>query len=198
MNNGRRGKLGDRRMTWHAGNCMRTLLKHLSHIHGLHPGSSRILIRDHPACNGKILSQCRCEYVANWALIRISTVSIRIDKAATRTSPERPRSEPGLYTDEHVSNWACTRSVYGRARSLLGYPRSVDGVLTKECSKKLLEMKNSKSFFLNTYYICGHFVKAKYTQFIIIIIIIITYYLYRAFPMRPKALTIKIKIKNKL
>ena len=26
-------------------------------------------------------------------------------------------------------------------------------------------MKNSKSFFLNTYYICGHFVKAKYTQF---------------------------------
>ena len=108
--------------------------KHLSHIHGLHPGSSRILIRDHPACNAKILSQCRCEYVANWALIRISTVSIRIDKAATpatRTSPERPRSEPGLYTDEHGSNWAFTRSVYGRARSLLGYPRSVDGVLTK-------------------------------------------------------------------
>ena len=94
------------------------LLKHLSHIHGSHPGSSRILIRDHPACNAKIFSQCRCEYVANWALIRISTVSIRIDKAATRTSPERPRR----YTDEHGSNWAFTRSVYGRARSLLGIP----------------------------------------------------------------------------
>ena len=40
-------------------------VKHLSHIHGSHPGSSRILIRGPPACNTTILSQCRCEYVAN-------------------------------------------------------------------------------------------------------------------------------------
>ena len=72
-------------------------LKHLSHIHRLHPGPSRILIRGPPACNTTILSQCRCEYVANWAFIRNSTVSTRKDKAATRTSPERPRSEPGLH-----------------------------------------------------------------------------------------------------
>ena len=95
------------------------LLKHLSHIHGSHPGSSRILIRGPPACNTTILSQCRCEYVANWAFIRNSTVSTRKDKAATRTSPERPRSEPGLhgwareatgrlhglFTDVHVLYW---------------------------------------------------------------------------------------------
>ena len=53
----------------------------------------------------------------------------------------------GLFTDVHVLYW------------------DTHGFIFHECSKKLLEMKNSKSFFFNTYYICGHFVKAKYTQF---------------------------------
>ena len=103
-----------------------------SHIHGSHHGSSRILIRGPPACNTTILSQCRCEYVANWVLIRKSTVSTWIDKAAARILPERPRSEPGLH------GWARKQLGFLRTCTFFtGIPPECWRCVEKRCPKVL-------------------------------------------------------------
>ena len=65
----------------------------------------------------------------------------------------------GLLTDVHVLYW----DTHGVHSSAMHYQ---DLISFHECSKKLLEMKNSKSFFFNTYYILWSFREGKiYTIF---------------------------------
>ena len=84
-----------------------------------HPGPSSGMVR---GATPRFSSECRCGYVSNWVCTRISRMSTRTDKVASRTNPDR-HTEPtgssrkstvttgslyGLYTEVYVVYWDIT------------------------------------------------------------------------------------------